>query len=270
MSRKKGLSLEEKRERMVTLLQEKQDFFQLKELEKLAPKEKGIIAQSVKDVIQSLVDDGLVESDKIGTSVYFWSFPTKAANTKKRKLEDVTNSLADIQQKRQKLKDVLDQAKVHVASLVLKRRMSRKKGLSLEEKRERMVTLLQEKQDFFQLKELEKLAPKEKGIIAQSVKDVIQSLVDDGLVESDKIGTSVYFWSFPTYGVPPFPLSIFVLADDVIIFYSWEVQVAREAANRWLDNILSVKSWCRNRFNIDEAVLNKQFGIPEDMDYLDT
>lgn len=42
--------------------------FQLKELEKLGPK-KGVISQSVKDVIQSLVDDDLVLKDKIGTSV---------------------------------------------------------------------------------------------------------------------------------------------------------------------------------------------------------
>lgn len=31
--------------------------------------------QSVKDVVQNLVDDGLVDTDKIGTSVYYWSFP---------------------------------------------------------------------------------------------------------------------------------------------------------------------------------------------------
>lgn len=45
------------------------------ELEKIAPKEKGITAQSVKEVIQALVDDHLVDSEKIGTSIYFWSFP---------------------------------------------------------------------------------------------------------------------------------------------------------------------------------------------------
>lgn len=45
------------------------------ELEKIAPKEKGIIMQSVKEVVQSLVDDSLVDTDKIGTSVYFWSYP---------------------------------------------------------------------------------------------------------------------------------------------------------------------------------------------------
>lgn len=41
---------------------------QLKELEKLGPR-KGVISQSVKDVVQSLVDDDLVSKDKIGTSV---------------------------------------------------------------------------------------------------------------------------------------------------------------------------------------------------------
>ena len=43
-------------------------YFQLKELEKLGPK-RGVISQSVKDVVQSLVNDDLVLKDKIGTSV---------------------------------------------------------------------------------------------------------------------------------------------------------------------------------------------------------
>ena len=41
--------------------------------------------------------------------------------------------------------------------------MSKKRGLSLEEKRSRMLDLFHEKKDFFLLKELEKLGPKEKG-----------------------------------------------------------------------------------------------------------
>ncbi|XP_019188291.1 PREDICTED: dihydrolipoyllysine-residue succinyltransferase component of 2-oxoglutarate dehydrogenase complex 1, mitochondrial-like [Ipomoea nil] len=52
---------------------------QLKELEKLGPK-KGVISRSVKDVVQSLVDDDLVSKGKIGTSVYFWSLPSCAGN----------------------------------------------------------------------------------------------------------------------------------------------------------------------------------------------
>jgi len=42
--------------------------------------------------------------------------------------------------------------------------MSKKRGLSLEEKRTRLLELFFEKKDFFLLKELEKVAPKEKGI----------------------------------------------------------------------------------------------------------
>jgi predicted transcriptional regulator len=64
----------------------------LKELEKIAPKEKGIVQGTVKDVIQSLVDDGMVDTDKIGTSIYFWAFPSKATNAKKQKLEHLENS----------------------------------------------------------------------------------------------------------------------------------------------------------------------------------
>lgn len=75
--------------------------------------------------------------------------------------------------------------------------MSKRKGVSFEEKRIRLLQLFYERKEFFTLKELEKIAAKEKGIVAQAVKDVLQTLVDDGLVRSEKIGTSVYFWIFP-------------------------------------------------------------------------
>lgn len=45
------------------------------------------------------------------------------------------------------------------------------------------------------------MGPQEKGIVAQSVKEVVQSLVDDGYVDSERIGTSIYFWAFPRYVV---------------------------------------------------------------------
>lgn len=51
---------------------------QLKDLEKIAPKEKEITMQSVKDVLFALVDDGAVQSDKIGAMTMFWAFPGQA------------------------------------------------------------------------------------------------------------------------------------------------------------------------------------------------
>ncbi|XP_047272203.1 meiotic nuclear division protein 1 homolog isoform X3 [Homo sapiens] len=87
MSKKKGLSAEEKRTRMMEIFSETKDVFQLKDLEKIAPKEKGITAMSVKEVLQSLVDDGMVDCERIGTSNYYWAFPSKALHARKHKLE---------------------------------------------------------------------------------------------------------------------------------------------------------------------------------------
>ena len=45
--------------------------------------------------------------------------------------------------------------------------------------------------------------------------------------------------------------------------------IAKESANRWTDNIFSVKSWCKRKFAIEESAINKNFQIPEDLDYLE-
>ncbi|KAG9087154.1 hypothetical protein FS749_003138, partial [Ceratobasidium sp. UAMH 11750] len=94
----RGLSAEEKRVKLVEIFHETRDFYQLKELEKLGPKLKGIVSQSVKEVLQSLVDDNLVQSDKIGSSNFFWCFPS-AEGTKVRDVArlNVKNELAAAQ-----------------------------------------------------------------------------------------------------------------------------------------------------------------------------
>jgi len=73
------------------------------------------------------------------------------------------------------------------------------RGLSAEEKRVKLLEIFHETKDFYQLKELEKLGPKLKGIVSQSVKEVLQSLLDDGLAQMDKIGASNFYWSFPSH-----------------------------------------------------------------------
>ncbi|KAG8234120.1 hypothetical protein J437_LFUL007486 [Ladona fulva] len=112
MSKRKGLSAEEKRKKMLEIFHESLDFYQLKELEKIAPKEKGIISQSVKDVIQSLVDDGLVDTDKIGTSTYYWSYPSKARKTKEQLLEQKQAQLEEGKKKLKEIKAALDKLMV--------------------------------------------------------------------------------------------------------------------------------------------------------------
>jgi len=88
----RGLSAEEKRVKLLEIFHESKDFFQLKELEKLGPKLKGIVSQSVKEVLQSLVDDGLVQADKIGSSNFFWSFPSQRGAMMQNRLAVVKES----------------------------------------------------------------------------------------------------------------------------------------------------------------------------------
>lgn len=64
---------------MLEIFYDTKDFFNLKELEKIASKEKGIVLQTVKEVLDSVVNDGLVNVEKIGSANYYWSFPSQSS-----------------------------------------------------------------------------------------------------------------------------------------------------------------------------------------------
>ncbi|XP_062592181.1 meiotic nuclear division protein 1 homolog [Saccostrea cucullata] len=205
MSKKRGLSVEEKRSRMMDFFYEKKDFFQLKELERLCQKEKGITSMSVKEILTSLVDDGMVDTDKIGTSVYFWAFPSKASQNRKRKLDDLTNKIKELNERKQLLEDSVKKAKV---------------GKEDSDKRSEILSELEEKkQEKASLqKEIEKYRECDPEVLEAVVKQTGE---------------------------------------------------AKEAANRWTDNVFSIKSWIKNKFQFEESVIDKQFGIPDDFDYIE-
>ncbi|XP_069487400.1 meiotic nuclear division protein 1 homolog isoform X2 [Ambystoma mexicanum] len=180
--------------------------------------------------------------------------------------------------------------------------MSKKRGLSVEEKRTRMMEIFFETKDVFQLKDLEKIAPKEKGITSMSVKEILQSLVDDAMVDTERIGTSNYFWAFPSKALHARKRKLESLETqeeraalakelaalrqqkeqlqsevekykecdpDVVEEIRQANKIAKEAVNRWTDNIFSVKSWAKRKFGFEESKIDKTFGIPEDFDYID-
>ncbi|XP_059951259.1 meiotic nuclear division protein 1 homolog isoform X2 [Mesoplodon densirostris] len=97
---------------MMEIFFETKDVFQLKDMEKIAPKEKGITAMSVKEVLQSLVDDGMVDCERIGTSNYYWAFPSKALHARKRKLEVLESQLSEGNQKHANLQKSIEKAKI--------------------------------------------------------------------------------------------------------------------------------------------------------------
>ncbi|KAM6313322.1 meiotic nuclear division protein 1 homolog [Aegotheles albertisi] len=204
-SKKKGLSFEEKRVRMMEIFFETKDVFQLKDIEKIAPKEKGITSMSVKEILQSLVDDGMVDTDRIGTSNYFWAFPSKALHARKRKLEELNSQFAESSQKKEALQKSIEKSKIGREDTV-------ERAALIEE-----LAALQQKKE--QLK-----------------------------AEIDK-----YRECDP----------------DVVEEMRQTNKVAKEAANRWTDNIFSIKSWAKRKFGFEESRIDKSFGIPEDLDYID-
>ena len=191
---KKRLSADDKKRLLLQLLHEKKDVFQLKDLERIASKEKGIVAQSVKEVLSSLVDDSLVDSEKIGTSVYFWSFPTKAYSVKKAQTEEI--------------EDKIRLAKGRMKELDIK--LATTDPDHVKKKEEKIEQLKSIKEEIGQLK---------------------QRLQENSMEE--------------------------------------EIKELKEKTNLWTDNIFSIKSFVRNKLNLEEQQLNKQFNIPQELDYVE-
>ncbi|KAI8379233.1 meiotic nuclear division protein 1 [Radiomyces spectabilis] len=200
MSRK-GVSAEEKRKRLEKVFHDTGEFYQLKELEKIGP-QKGIVAQSVKDVLMSLVDDGLVTMDKIGTSNYFWSFQSDTAQKKKAALEEM------------------------------------KKKLEHEEKRNHQLT--------------EQLQTLQEGREASEERDAIL----ENLKEAQRI-----------HGELTQALQEYKDNDPAVVEAKQKaIKTAKEAANRWTENIWALQSYCVNKFNMDRKLFNETFGISDDFD----
>ena len=205
MASKRGLSVDEKKKRMLDFFFEKQDFFQLKDIEKLCSTEKGITLNTIKDILQSLVDDGLVDSEKIGTSIYYWSFPSKALKKRQEQIEKIKQGLANEGSKNEILKEKQDQFQ-----------NSQDDEETRKEFESKYQSLMIENQNY--LKQLESMK------------------------END-------------------PEQYYKIKENVLI--------CKKACNRWTENIYSLRSWLKNKFRFQEDVIDRQFEIPGDLDYVE-
>lgn len=109
--KKKGLSFEEKRKRMLDIFKQDQSFFHINDIQKLSVK-KGIIFQVVKDVLDSLVGDNLVETDRIGASSFYWALPSKMYQAKKNALIKNRETIVNLENEVQNLEAYLKEQKV--------------------------------------------------------------------------------------------------------------------------------------------------------------
>lgn len=207
MSKRKGLSLDEKREKVLEVFHETSDVFVFKDVEKLAAK-KGVVLQTIKEVLQSLVDDDLVHQEKIGSSNYFWSFPSEATVKLENDATRMENELLTLKRQKQALVFEVDALK----------RSQQNAG---------------EREQY--MKELQRLELQVKSTCEQ-----IQQYADS---DPDKFEA---------------------LRRGSL--------VAREAANRWLDNLLALEAWCKKKLAGRENEVStffEQSGFSCDMEYLE-
>lgn len=71
----------------------------------------------------------------------------------------------------------------------IRMRADQKKGILLD--------VIRESRSFFKLQELEAIGSK-RGIVVNTIKEMVQHLVDEGLVMSEKVGSFQLYWSFPS------------------------------------------------------------------------
>jgi predicted RNase H-like nuclease (RuvC/YqgF family) len=136
MKKTKGLSFEEKRKRMSDIFKDDPSFFHLKDIEKLGTK-KGIIFQTIKDVLDSLVNDNLVETDKIGSSNFYWALPSKIYQVKKNGLDRNYEAIENINADNEALKNKIKEAKA-----------LRKETDERREKLDELEELMRKKQEY--------------------------------------------------------------------------------------------------------------------------
>lgn len=112
MPKGKGISFEEKRKRMLSIFKDDPSFFHLKDITKLGIK-KGIIFQAIEEVLESLVNDNLVETDKIGSSNFYWALPSKIFQVKKSTLEKNTQLIENLKTENENLKLKIKESKAN-------------------------------------------------------------------------------------------------------------------------------------------------------------
>ena len=205
MSRKKGMSRNDKLIAMQELMMESQDIWTLKDLEKDCPKKKGITSMSVKEILQELCDNDLVSFDKIGSGNFYWCFPSEALN--RRKVQE---------EKLKKETSILNNEIIQLEKEISELEPGR------EECEERT-------QLNYEISELNK---KMDLILSESSK--YEFLNPEGIKKMQK-----------------------------------QTQIAHDSANRWTDNIFTIRSWVSKNFNVSSSQFNEQFEISENFDYLE-
>jgi hypothetical protein len=71
---------------------------------------------AIKDVNQSLCDDNLVETDRIGAGAFFWALPSKGYQQRQNLINNVTTHIEEVKQEISKCTDKVEKEQAMRAS----------------------------------------------------------------------------------------------------------------------------------------------------------
>ncbi|KAI9295149.1 meiotic nuclear division protein 1 [Neoconidiobolus thromboides FSU 785] len=125
----KGITKKEKLKKIQSIFTSS-EFFQLKEIEKKANK-LGISPPLVKDLVNELINDQLIVCEKIGTSNYYWAFPTQFFKKKKEENEAIENKIQSIQEMNSNFNSKVEQHKAWLKSRDYVDKMQQKEKLKI-------------------------------------------------------------------------------------------------------------------------------------------
>ena len=92
---------------MLGLFHESRAPWLLKDVEKEASR-RGVNSMTVKDVVQSLIDDDLVHVDKIGSSNWYWAFPGEATSKARASLETAEKEATQLLEEKLRLEKKIE------------------------------------------------------------------------------------------------------------------------------------------------------------------
>jgi len=107
----KGTSLEEKKQKLLAYMLASGTVFTNKTIES-AGKPTGISTMIIKDVLGELLNDDLVDSDKIGSSTYYWAFPSKASQKAQADSERLSLEVKELEERLKKAQEEVSRLQV--------------------------------------------------------------------------------------------------------------------------------------------------------------
>lgn len=159
-------------------------FYTLKELEKEAAKYAKISPMIVKEVVQQLIDDNLVNCEKCGTTNLYWSFKYERIRKQEQAYQRLEKQLADLQEKQVALTEKIQLAKLQRTA---KSKFGQRSALLTE-----LNSLVTQKSDFENL--IDKYSNSNPDALQQAQKEN-HNLVRAIDLYTDSIELTIYYFT---------------------------------------------------------------------------